>query len=1172
MFFTHTDGRVGDIEITRTYNSARVSHPHRYGPLGPGWNLSLDVRLNILSNNAPKAVEIRLPDGTPIYYVVKHFDTPNRYSQDLPYSKDSWIDATPTGFSRVFRRGGSETYDAAGRLQTITEPSGRYTSYTRDPQDRLSTITRDGRTVTFVYDVPGVPARLGQILGPDGVTPLVVYTYDNHWRLHAVDYPGLANSGYRFYFEANQFDSRINRVTDASVPPIPIEEHLYDQFGRAETSEIANGQEKLVLAYSWSTPSLPATGQTTVTDARNNVTIYEWALIDHLPRVTRITGPCPGCGVGTGDVRAWTYDSKGVIQTYTDASGTTSYTYDPITGDLLTENKPLLHTTTYTYWPDGRVKKQERPNGGFTEFTYVPAGPDIITEMVEPPPAPLRVTDIDYTTDGRVEWITDPRGKRTKLSYDTRGDLVAVTDALGTPTPDPNDHVTRFEYDDLGRRKAVVNPLGHRTETQYDARGNVRVVRQFDGVRPIDTTYTYDGSGRRLTATDANGRVTDYQYDPYGRLFKVLQPVELGVRPFTTYDYDVMSNLTSIKDAEDRVTIFVFDAYNRVEKIIYPGQREEDFTFDTSGRLQTRTRGGVTTTYGYDALDRLTSKTFSDGTSAYSYGYDASGDVGFLTSAAHGGHALSWNYDLAGQVRNEIASSPSVVGTTIAYTYDLAGNPLSLSLDGATWLTYEYDDASRIDKIHRGAEVFDFGYDDAHRRTSLDYPNLVHTSYGYDTLSRLLSLAATRVQTPISSSTYTYDDAGNRLTKAHPGLYAEAYVSDPLDRLRQVTRDGTIVEQYTYDKVGNRNRPPWIYSDRNELLSNGSSTFTYDLRGNLSTKIDGPNTWTYEWTAENQLRRVLKNGIEITRYAYDPLGRRIERRVGSAVNRYTYDGEDVLKEDFSTARIEEGMVDPPPHLYIHGPGIDEPLAVKHGNDAKWYYHSDGLGSVLGATDATGVISHNRKYDAFGNLQDGADEQGYSFTGREWDPETGLYYYRARYYDPKIGRFISEDPIQWRGGDSNFYAYVRNNPVNYLDPSGLAAWGVGGGAGWSLPGLVGDGNCMVVVDSNGGVGVLCCAGVGPAASASAAGEAQVGGIVCPGCDSICDLPGIFGQVVVGGSAGPGINASGGVSQSATSRVFIATVGASAGAGAYVGGTVGSCWLTTSNRNCDSGVCQ
>lgn len=290
---------------------------------------------------------------------------------------------------------------------------------------------------------------------------------------------------------------------------------------------------------------------------------------------------------------------------------------------------------------------------------------------------------------------------------------------------------------------------------------------------------------------------------------------------------------------------------------------------------------------------------------------------------------------------------------------------------------------------------------------------------------------------PIVTSTYTYDWTGNRITKG--GDLAENYVYDEVYRLTDVSR-GTPTEHYGYDDAGNRLRTiaagsDWTYSDRNELLTTPSAAFTYDANGNLSTKTEAGSTWAYEWNAENQLTRVTKNAVEVARYSYDPLGRRIEKLLpGSQLHTYVYDGEDILWQDFASPLIEGNLVDPAPHLYIHGPGIDEPLAVEHGNGAVWYYHSDGLGSVVRATDQDGNVVSERRYDAFGNLQTGADAAGYAFTAREWDPETGLHYYRARYYDPKLGRFISEDPIGFDGG-INFFSYVASNPANWIDPFG-----------------------------------------------------------------------------------------------------------------------------------------
>ena len=130
--------------------------------------------------------------------------------------------------------------------------------------------------------------------------------------------------------------------------------------------------------------------------------------------------------------------------------------------------------------------------------------------------------------------------------------------------------------------------------------------------------------------------------------------------------------------------------------------------------------------------------------------------------------------------------------------------------------------------------------------------------------------------------------------------------------------------------------------------------------------------------------------------------------------------------------------------YFHGPGIDEPIAMIRNNQT-YYYHADGLGSIIAITDATGNVVQRYEYDSFGNItyqQDANFKQPYTYTGREYDNESGLYYYRARYYDAKVGMFISEDPIGFDGGDVNFFAYVGNNPINYTDPTGEYAAAIG----------------------------------------------------------------------------------------------------------------------------------
>jgi RHS repeat-associated protein len=197
-----------------------------------------------------------------------------------------------------------------------------------------------------------------------------------------------------------------------------------------------------------------------------------------------------------------------------------------------------------------------------------------------------------------------------------------------------------------------------------------------------------------------------------------------------------------------------------------------------------------------------------------------------------------------------------------------------------------------------------------------------------------------------------------------------------------------------------------------------------DPNGNLATKTEGTDNWSYEWNARNELTRALKNGVEQAHFAYDPLGRRVERVAGAVTTTYAYDGENILREARGASTLK----------YIQGLGVDQPLARDNGT-APTYFHADALGSVNKITDTAGAVTFTREYDAWGGVQAGAGEPGYAFTGREWDPETGLFYYRARYYDPKLGRFVSEDPIAFEGG-INHYVYARANTTTWTDPSGL----------------------------------------------------------------------------------------------------------------------------------------
>ena len=235
----------------------------------------------------------------------------------------------------------------------------------------------------------------------------------------------------------------------------------------------------------------------------------------------------------------------------------------------------------------------------------------------------------------------------------------------------------------------------------------------------------------------------------------------------------------------------------------------------------------------------------------------------------------------------------------------------------------------------------------------------------------------------------------------------------------------------------------------------------------IETSSDDQDTWTYEYDSENRLIKAIRTREDETKtvsFKYDPFGRRIEKRVEevetqylpsvlkTATYSYVYDNEDIILEIRSGGDDEDGeeqgrrksgqrhwrkrISKPSVSRFVHGHGIDEPLAIEQ-KGRVYFYHADGLGSITSLTDAKGQVVQAYDYDSFGNMRQEGNlvKQPYGFTGRECDSETGLYFYRARYYDPQMGRFISKDPIGF-GGGINVYAYVGGNPINKIDPRGL----------------------------------------------------------------------------------------------------------------------------------------
>jgi RHS repeat-associated protein len=257
-------------------------------------------------------------------------------------------------------------------------------------------------------------------------------------------------------------------------------------------------------------------------------------------------------------------------------------------------------------------------------------------------------------------------------------------------------------------------------------------------------------------------------------------------------------------------------------------------------------------------------------------------------------------------------------------------------------------------------------------------------------------------------------------------------------RASATNESGTLHEpstrtKYTYDAVGNRlsslGVSPYNVNTSNELTSTPSTTYTYDYNGNTLTKVTGSNTTSYAWDFENRMSSVTLPGTGGTvSFKYDPFGRRIYKSSSSGTSVFAYDGGNLIEETNSTGAVVA--------RYEQTQNIDEPLAMLR-SSATSYYHADGLGSINSLSNSAGAIANTYTYDSYGNLtaSTGSLVNPFRYTGREFDSETNLYYYRARYYDASTGRFLAEDPISFKGG-ANFYRYVKNNPVNLVDPFGL----------------------------------------------------------------------------------------------------------------------------------------
>jgi RHS repeat-associated protein len=729
-----------------------------------------------------------------------------------------------------------------------------------------------------------------------------------------------------------------------------------------------------------------------------------------------------------GGVTTYAWDSSNRVQSITDARGVTYITNTYDANDRLTKQVLADGTSyqfAYTLDANGKVTQTDvtDPRGYLRKVTFNAAGYALTDHSAAGTP---QEADWSYTLDpvsNLPTSMTDPLGRSTSRAYDANGNVLGITLAAGTASA----ATTSYAYSALFNQvTSVTDPLGHQTIFNRNA-----LDLMTSSVDPLgkSTAYTYSAQGQLLTATDPLGNVAHLNCGVDGDLVSATDPLgrtasyytdAIG-RPLTATDplgattvltHDPINGPRQITDANGLTTTTAYTPIGKVASVTDARGGQVAFTYAPSGRMATRSdalgavtrvtqrdglgnvlaatdRKGQAASFTYDPLNRPLTASYADGT--LSFTFDAAGRLTKLVDSVGG--TVTRSYDSLDRLMSETTPQG-----TVAYTYDAAGRRLTMQAGNQAQVAYAYDNADRLTGITQGTTSVGYTYDTAGRRVSASLPGGITASYGYDAASQLTAITYASGATTLGTLTYGYDLAGR--VNARGGSLFQSLLP-------------AAVTSVSYDLA-------------NRLTSRTASGVTvtpsWDANGNLAN--DGQHALSFD--ARNRLTAIAG----VASFAYDGFGRRVTATRAGVATSFLYDGWDVAQEQQGGAASAN---------LLAGSGIDEHLS-RNGST----YLADALGSTV-ALASGGAVKTSYGYDPYGAAQvtGTASDNTFQYTGRENDG-TRLYYYRARYYAPLWGRFISEDPIGFAGGDVNLYRYVGNDPIDFSDPSGLILEpGVGG---------------------------------------------------------------------------------------------------------------------------------
>lgn len=830
-------GRGAALSLQRGYDSGRAATD---GPFGRGWTDSYAMSLGI--DPSTGTATITQENGSQVSFLAANgaFTAPPRVLASLVQNADGSYSFTRRNDHIAY------AFDASGRLTSETDPDGHTTTLHYTGSDLTDVTDPAGRTLTFTY----AGGHVATVTDPLGRTDS--YGYDAAGDLTSATDP--AGHTWTFGYTA---DHLLQTMTDARGGTVS---NVYDASGRV-TAQTDPAGLRTTWSYSGD-PASPAGGETTMTDAHGNVTVYDYVGLELLS-VTHAAGTAAAATTGYtydaatlgqatvtdpgGQVTTSTFDADGNLLSRTDPLGeTTSYAYDAL-DDLIQATSPLGESTFYSRDGAGRLLSVTDPAGGTTTYTYDSADPGDITA------------------------VTDPDGRTTRLAYDSYGDTVSRTTSPDAASSDTETAVFDADGEAVCRTTAKATAAGvacpaagatradGTTSTVYDADGQVTSVTDPAG---HTTSYAYDAGGNRTSVTDPAGHVTTSAYDADDRAVRSAS----GTGSASTSAYDLAPGAgpcaatvtaaatycTTSTDPAGGVTVDYYDARDQLIAQTTPGGHTTTRGYDITGSLTSLTdAAGRTTTFGYDAAGRRQSVAYSDGSTAgATYSYDLDGR---RTAMQDGTGTTTYSYDPDGRLTGTADGS----GADVGYAHDGAGNVVTLTYPGGHQVTRGYDGAGRLTSVTDWlGHTTTFGYDPDGNQTRTGYP------VG-DTLSN------------------TYDPAGvltgSQLTGSGGGtLAALAYTRGADERTAGETDSGALQggAAYTYDAGGRltgTGSTPYAYDAAGRATTFGGAHMAYDAAGELTSAVTGTGTTTYGYDAVGERTRAATAASALS-YTYDQAG------------------------------------------------------------------------------------------------------------------------------------------------------------------------------------------------------------------------------------------------------------------------------------------------------------